>query len=70
MVKRGKHNTKKKINGKGLSINGTEFRKISASTVYETCTEQLSPFGGILTLIKFLDLVRFKEIFYFTYQRV
>jgi hypothetical protein len=63
MVKRRKHNTKKKRNGKGFKENGAKARKINASTVYETCTEQLSPFGGLLALIKFLDLVRFKEIF-------
>jgi len=30
--------------------------------VYETCTEQLSPFGGLLALIKFLDLVDFQAL--------
>ena len=67
MVKRRKNNTKKKRNGKGFNENGAEARKINASTEFETCTEQLSPFGGLLPLIKFLDLVRFKEIFNSTY---
>ena len=67
MVKRRKNNTKKKCNGKGFRENVTQARKINASTVYETCTEQLSPFGGLLALIKFLDLARFKEIFDSTY---
>jgi len=67
MVKRRKNNTKKKRNGKGFNENGSEARKINASTEFETCTEQLSPFGGLLPLIKFLDLVRFKEIFDSTY---
>ena len=67
MVKRRKNNTKKKRNGKGFKENGAKARKINASTEYETCTEQLSPFGGLLPLIKFLDLVRFKEIFDSTY---
>jgi hypothetical protein len=67
MVKRRKNNTKKKHNGKGFKENGAAARKINASTAYETCTEQLSPFGGLLALIKFLDLVRFKEIFDSTY---
>ena len=53
MVKQRKKNTKKKRNGKGFKANGAEVGKISASTVFETCTEQLSPFGGILALIKF-----------------
>ena len=67
MVKRRKNNTKKKRNGNGFNENGAEARKINASTEFETCTEQLSPFGGLLALIKFLDLVRFKEIFDSTY---
>ena len=67
MVKRRKNNTKKKRNGKGFNENGAKARKINASTVFETCTEQLSPFGGLLPLIKFLDLVRFKETFDSTY---
>jgi hypothetical protein len=67
MVKRRKNNTKKKRNGKGFKASGAKARKINASTAYETCTENLSPFGGLLALIKFLDLVRFKEIFDSTY---
>jgi hypothetical protein len=63
MVKQRKKNTKKKRNGKGFKANGAQARKINASTVYETCTEQFSPFGGLLPLIKFFDLVGFKETF-------
>jgi hypothetical protein len=69
MVKRRKNNTKKKRNGKGFNDNVSEARTINASTEFETCTEQLSPFGGLLALIKFLDLVRFKEIFDSIYIR-
>ena len=57
MVKRRKKNTKKKRNGKGFNGNGVKARKINASTAYETCCEHLSPFGGLLPLIKFFDLV-------------
>ena len=63
MVKQRKKNTKKKFNGKGFKESGAEARKINASTVFETCTEQLSPFGGLLPLIKLFDLFGFKEIF-------
>ena len=62
MVKQRKNNTKKKRNGKGFNENGAKARKINASTEYETCTEQLSPFGGLLALIKFLDLMGFKQM--------
>ena len=37
--------------------------KIGASTPYEYCSERLSPFGGLFGLVKFIDLLRFKEIF-------
>jgi hypothetical protein len=69
MVKRRKKSNRKKRNGKRFNENGLEARKINASTVFETCTDQLSPFGGLLALIKFLDLVRFKEIFDSIYIR-
>ena len=38
-------------------------RKINASTGFDICTEQLSPFDGLLGLIKFLDLIDLAEIF-------
>jgi hypothetical protein len=53
MVKQRKRDSKKKRNCKGFKTNGAKARKINASTVYETCTEQLSPFGGLLSLIKY-----------------
>lgn len=37
--------------------------KIGPSTAYEYCSERLSPFGGLLGLVKFMDVVQFKEIF-------
>lgn len=68
MVKVRKKNNRKSRNSKGFNKDRVGARKINASTVYETCTEQLSPFGGLLALIKFLDLVNFKEIFHSGYQ--
>jgi hypothetical protein len=69
MVKQRKKSNKKSCNGKGFKANGAGARKVDASTLFETCTEQLSPFGGLLALIKFFDLVGFKEIFNFCYIR-
>jgi hypothetical protein len=69
MVKKRKKNIKKKRNGKGFNAKAAGARKINASTMYDTCSEQLSPFGGLLALIKFLDLVNFKEIFNSTYHK-
>ena len=60
MVKQRKKNNKKRPIGKGFKTNDAKARKIDTSTVYEACTEQLSPFGGFLPLIKFFDLVGFK----------
>ena len=68
MVKQQKKHSKKKRFSKGFKANSTEARRINASTGYDTCTEQLSPFGGLLAVIKFLDLLKFKEIFDSTYQ--
>ena len=63
MVKKQNKHTKKKRVSKGFGDQGSKARKINASTAYDTCTEQLSPFGGLLGLIKFLDLIKCEEIF-------
>ena len=63
MVKQRKNDNTKSPNSKGSEDRYVRARRINASTVFETCTEQLSPFGGLLGLIKFLDLVNFQEIF-------
>ena len=68
MVKKHKKNIRKKRTSKGFTKNQTKARKINASTIYDTCTERLSPFGGLLALIKFLDLFDFAGIFNYTYN--
>ena len=68
MVKQRKKYNRKSRNSKGFNKDHADARKINASTGYETCTEQLSPFGGLLALIKFLDLIGFKEIIHSAYQ--
>ena len=68
MVKRQKKDTRKRRGRKGFRQGEAEPRKITASTGYETCRERLSPFGGLLALIKFLDLIGFEEIFEQTYR--
>ena len=69
MVKNPKRNiTRSKVN-KGKKRRPLWTRKISASTPYETCSEPLSAFGGVLALIKFLDLVGFEEVFEHCYTR-
>jgi hypothetical protein len=67
MVKYRKSNSSKNRNKKGKAANRAKAGRINASTPFETCSEQLSPFGGLLALIKFLDLIDFREIFNFAY---
>jgi hypothetical protein len=62
VIKQHSNNTKS-LNRKEFRAYDSRARKINASTAYETCTEQLSPFGGLLGLIKFLDVLKFEEIF-------
>jgi len=68
MVKTRKKNNKKRRSSKGFEANAAKARRINASTEFGTCTEQLSPFGGLLATIKFLDLLKFEDIFNFAYQ--
>ena len=68
MVKRQKDSTKKNHVGKEFRENRVKASKINVSTHYETCSEQLSPFGGLLALIKFFDLVNFHKIFDSAYK--
>jgi len=67
MVKSNKSNFGKNHNNKGTGTDHSNARKINASTTYDTCSEQLSPFGGLLALIKFMDLIDFRQIFESTY---
>ena len=69
MVKQRKKDSRKRRSSKGFRANRAKASKINASTPYETCTEQLSPFGGLLAVIKFFDLVKFKEIFDSVYNK-
>lgn len=68
MVKSRKAKSRQNHKAKGFRKNPVRSRKITASTDYDTCSEQLSPFGGVLALIKFLDLIQFREIFDSAYR--
>jgi len=69
MVKRQKTDTTKRPVNKEENKQQLQARKISASTPYETCSEALSAFGGVLALIKFFDLVGFEEVFEHCYTK-
>ena len=55
MVKTKKSDFSKNRNTKGFNANGARAKKINASTAYNTCSEQLSPFGGLLPLMRPCD---------------
>jgi hypothetical protein len=63
MVRTQNKDNTKKVASKGFEDSVQRPRKINASTAFETCSEQISAFGGLLGLIKFLDLVKLEEIF-------
>jgi hypothetical protein len=63
MVKKRNQDITKSVSSKGSEEEEPRAGKINASTVFETCTEQISPFGGLPGLIKFLDLIKFQEVF-------
>jgi hypothetical protein len=69
MVKKQKDSTTKKAVSKGFDEVDSRAGKINASTIFETCSEQLSAFGGLLGLIKFIDLIKLEEIFEKVYRR-
>ena len=48
MVKIQNKDITEKVAGKGFEDSKPRARKINASTDYETCSEQLSAFGGLL----------------------
>lgn len=63
MVKKRKQDIRKSSISKRHNEACKRTRKINASTAYETCSEQISPFGGLLGLVKLLDLFDFKKHF-------
>jgi hypothetical protein len=63
MVKRQDQGNAGRCKNQGENGCGQKASKIGPSTAYACCRERLSPFGGLLGLVKFLDLVKFKEIF-------
>ena len=63
MVRKQDKGITKKKSSKGFVEQDPRASKINASTSYGVCSERLSPFGGLLALIKFLDLIKFQEVF-------
>ena len=63
MVKKQDKNTAKRQENQEEADCPAKASKIGSSTAYSYCGERLSPFGGLLGLVKFMELIRFKEIF-------
>lgn len=63
MVKRQNKNSAGRLINQGGNGCPVKATKIGPSTAYEYCSERLSPFGGLFGLVKFVDVVGFKEIF-------
>lgn len=63
MVKNQNNNSSKIVVNQGEKGSLEKASKIAPSTAYTYCSERLSPFGGLLGLVKFMDVVKFEEIF-------
>jgi len=63
MVKRQDNDNSKSRENQGKAECPAQASKIGHSTPYSYCSERLSPFGGLLGLVKFMELIQFKEIF-------
>ena len=48
--------------------NKGELLRLGANTPYGMCKERISAFGGLMSLVKFMDLIRFKDVFREYYQ--
>ena len=66
--KRRKKQSQKRLKKAGKSRQPgtakTHAPKIGPNTPYSLCSERLTAFGGLLALVKFLDLIKFKEVFW------
>jgi hypothetical protein len=60
MVKRQNKDNAGRLINQGEDGCPARAIKIGPSTAYEYCSERLSPFGGLLGLVKFMDVVKFK----------
>jgi hypothetical protein len=68
MVKQRSKDSAKEAVNQGQNAGPVEAAKISPNTPYGYCTERLTPFGGLLALEKFMDAVKFREVFDGFYQ--
>jgi len=48
---------------KGKQSQNTRVAQLGPNTPWGVCSERLSGFGGLLALVKFIDLLKFEEVF-------
>ena len=63
MVKRQRTAKRPGRQGASRKSEGARPVRITAETPYGECSERLTAFGGLLALVKFLDLIGFEEAF-------
>ncbi len=63
MVKSEKQHNEKKGIKQGENGYGRKTRKIRASTRHGYTNEYLSPYGGLLPLVKLWDVLKFESLF-------
>jgi len=72
MVKEQDKDTVKRLKMQGAEECPAKASKIghTLTTPHSYCSERLSPFGGLLGLVKFMEVIKFKEIFEGLYPKL
>jgi len=63
MVDSKKENTAKHVENQGKDQREEKPNKINASTHYDICDTRMTAFGGLLSFVKFLDVLKFEDVF-------
>lgn len=63
MARSKKKSNRKSRRNQGRNRQSPEARKIGPSTPYDYTNEHLTPYGGLLPLVKLLDGLKFRELF-------
>ncbi|MBI5361310.1 MAG: hypothetical protein HZA48_12100 [Planctomycetes bacterium] len=69
MVKLQKKYTSKKPENQAKNERLGNANKIGVDMAYGYCDQRLTTFGGLLGFEKFLDLIKFKEVFHAKYAK-
>ena len=61
--KQGKQFRRQTRKDKRRRVSETRSPRIGPNTPHDVCSERMTAFGGLLALVKFLDLIMFKDVF-------